>query len=77
MTDNPYLDPPVAQQLEARQRAEELLEEGWAGTVLVEPLTALAGGILGGLVVGALAWRAAWRGPSLLELDRRYLRRRR
>ena len=40
---------------------EELLEQGWAGTFLIEPLTALAGGILGGVAVSALAWRLAWR----------------
>jgi hypothetical protein len=47
-----------------RQAAEESLEEGWAGTILVEPLTALAGGILGGTLVTALAWRLAWRTTS-------------
>lgn len=36
-------------------------EEGWAGTILIDPLTALFGGILGGLTVTALAWRLAWR----------------
>jgi hypothetical protein len=44
-----------------RQRAEDLLEEGWAGTFLVEPLSAVAGGILGGALVTALGWRLAWR----------------
>lgn len=47
--------------VEDRRRAEELLEQGWAGTFLIEPLTALAGGILGGVAVSALAWRLAWR----------------
>lgn len=63
--------------LTARLAADDDLDDGWAGTILVEPLTALAGGILGGVLVGALAWRHAWKGPTLLELDRRYLRRRR
>lgn len=45
----------AAQQLKARQRAEELLEQGWAGTVLVEPLTALAGGLIGGALVALAA----------------------
>ena len=39
---------------------EARLEEGWAGTILVEPLTALAGGILGGALAVAVAWRYAW-----------------
>lgn len=76
-----YVAPVMAldSMLAARLDAEEDLDDGWAGTILVEPLTALAGGILGGLVIGTLAWRALWRGvphPTLLELDRRYLRRR-
>jgi hypothetical protein len=37
-------------------------EEGWTGTVLVEPLTALAGGIVGGAIIATIAWRYAWRG---------------
>lgn len=48
----------LAADLEHRRR---LAEEGWAGTVLIEPLTALAGGILGGILVGVVGWRAAWR----------------
>ena len=36
-------------------------EEGWAGTFLIEPLAALAGGLVGGIAVGLLAWRLAWR----------------
>lgn len=45
----------------ARRHALELDEDGWAGTILVEPLSALAGGILGGVLVGAVGWRLAWR----------------
>lgn len=36
-------------------------EEGWAGTFLVEPLTALAGGLLGGAIALSVAWHLAWR----------------
>lgn len=71
---------PLDDVLAARQQAEEDLDDGWAGTILVEPLTALAGGILGGTLVTALAWRLAWRRAiriHALELDRRYLRARR
>ena len=70
---------PLDDVLRDRLEAEEELEGGWAGTVLIEPLTALAGGIIGGTAIAVLAWRATWRPntPSLLELDRRYLRRRR
>ena len=46
-----------AADLEHRRRLEE---EGLAGTILVEPLTALAGGILGGVAVSVVAWRLAW-----------------
>lgn len=48
----------LAADLEHRRR---LAEEGWVGTFLVEPLTALAGGIIGGVTVAAVAWRLAWR----------------
>lgn len=34
-------------------------EDGWAGAILVEPLTALAGGIIGGVTVAVIAWRIA------------------
>lgn len=57
MTDNPYLDPDYT----ARLAAEELLDEGWGRSIIVEPLTALAGGIVGGTLVAALAWRTMWR----------------
>lgn len=40
---------------EARARQLEHEDDGWAGTLLVEPLTALAGGILGGVLVAAVA----------------------
>lgn len=40
---------------------QRLAEEGWAGTFLVEPLTALAGGLLGGTLIGLAVWRAMWR----------------
>lgn len=53
--------------LAARLEAEQRLEEGWAGTFLVEPLTALAGGLLGGALVTVVAWRLAWR-----EAERRH-----
>lgn len=36
-------------------------EEGWVGTFLVEPLTALAGGLLGGAIALTVAWHLAWR----------------
>lgn len=52
----PELTP--AQVAEERRRLDE---EGLVGTILVEPLTALAGGILGGILVGVVGWRAAWR----------------
>ena len=45
------------EQIEARARLDE---EGLAGTILIEPLTALAGGILGGVTVTVIAWRLAW-----------------
>lgn len=45
----------------ARRHALELEEDGWADTILVEPLTALAGGIIGGVLVSAVGWRLAWR----------------
>lgn len=48
----------LAADLEHRRRLEE---EGLVGTILVEPLTALAGGILGGVTVSVVAWRLAWR----------------
>lgn len=35
-------------------------EEGWTGTMLVEPLAAVAGGIVGGALVAVLVWRALW-----------------
>lgn len=64
-----YVAPVMAldSMLAARQRAEEDLDDGWAGTILVEPLTALAGGLLGGVIVTAVAWRLAWR-----EAERRH-----
>lgn len=63
--------------VEARRRAEELLDEGWAGTFIVEPLTALAGGILGGVAVSVVAWRLAWREQRTpLYMHVRKLRRR-
>jgi len=70
---------PLEDVLTARQHADDDLDDGWAGTILVEPLTALAGGIIGGVLVGALAWRHLWHvdRATVLELDRRYLRRRR
>lgn len=40
---------------------DDIDEDGWAGTVLVEPLTAIAGGLVGGIIVGVIAWRAVWR----------------
>jgi len=40
---------------------QDLEQEDWDRSVLVEPLTALAGGLLGGALVMTLAWRAAWR----------------
>lgn len=48
----------LAADLEHRRRLEE---EGLVGTILVEPLTALAGGIVGGVAVSVVAWRLAWR----------------
>jgi len=53
--------------LAARLDADDELEGGWAGTILIEPLTALAGGLLGGALVTAVAWRLAWR-----EAERRH-----
>lgn len=41
--------------VEARARQLEREDDGWAGTILVEPLTALAGGILGGVMVAVTA----------------------
>lgn len=66
--------------LTARQRAEQRLEEGTVATLLINPALAVTGGILGGALVSALVWRAAWSTRTrrqVLELDRRYLRRRR
>lgn len=60
----------LEEQLGARLAADDDLDDGWAGTILIEPLTALAGGIIGGALVGALAWRNAGRLPNLLEADR-------
>lgn len=39
---------------------DQVDEEGWAGTFLVEPLLALAGGIIGGALVAAVVARALW-----------------
>lgn len=37
-------------------------EDGLTGPgILIEPLTALAGGLLGGITITLLAWRLAWR----------------
>lgn len=61
----------------ARRAALEAEDDGWASTILVEPLTALAGGILGGVAVSVIAWRLAWRAGSsraALGLSRRLLR---
>lgn len=61
----------------ARRAALESEDDGWAGTILVEPLTALAGGVLGGVLVSVVAWRLAWRTGSsraALALSRRLLR---
>lgn len=52
--------PAGADPIAARRRALDLEEEGLVGTVLVEPLTALAGGIIGGALVACTAWRLAW-----------------
>lgn len=63
--------------IEARRAALEADEEGWAGTILIEPLTALAGGILGGVAVSVVAWRLAWaprRRGGLLNAARAILR---
>lgn len=57
MTAQPITTDTIA----ARRRAYDLEEEGLVGTILVEPLTALAGGIIGGALVSACAWRLAWR----------------
>jgi hypothetical protein len=40
-------------------------DDGWAGTVLVEPLTALAGGIAGGIIVAVYVWRHVWRRATI------------
>lgn len=56
-----------------RRHALDLEEQGWAGTFLVEPLTALAGGVLGGMAVSVVAWRLAWahrRRAALLDAAR-------
>lgn len=61
----------------ARRAALETEDDGWAGTIIVEPLTALAGGILGGALVSLVAWRLAWRTGSsraALAVSRRVLR---
>ena len=61
----------------ARRAALEAEDDGWAHTILVEPLTALAGGILGGVAVSVVAWRLAWsRGSAraALGLSRRLRR---
>lgn len=42
-------------QVEARARQLEQEDDGWTGAILVEPLTAIAGGILGGVAVAAAA----------------------
>lgn len=36
-------------------------DDGWGGTILVEPLTALAGGLVGGIIVSVIAWRSIGR----------------
>ena len=51
----------ASDQLAARQTAEQLLEQGWGRSILIEPLTALAGGILGGALVTGLAIAAGRR----------------
>lgn len=65
------------EQVEARRRALEDEELGLAGTILIEPLTALAGGIMGGLTVAVLAWRLAWRRSATTATARTIRRARR
>lgn len=36
-------------------------DDGFVGTVLFEPLTALAGGLIGGVTVTIVAWQLAFR----------------
>jgi hypothetical protein len=36
-------------------------DDEWRGAFLVEPLTALAGGLAGGIIVSVIAWRTIGR----------------
>lgn len=52
---------------EERLEVERQLEEGTVATLLVNPVLAVAGGLIGGAITTALLWRAAWR-----EAERRH-----
>lgn len=54
-----YTPPALDVALFDRRQAEADLDQGLGG-ILVEPLLAIAGGIMGGVAVTALAWRLEW-----------------
>jgi hypothetical protein len=43
-------------------------EQGWVGTVLIEPLSVVAGAVLAGALVTYVCWRAMWAGFNKRDL---------